>query len=480
MTLLLFSFFVAAAVGSVVASRRLTGDFASPWSMTVVPWSLAAAFVSLHLLPYFPMSPWAITVLSAGVVSIVLGCLAGSRVGRRSTPTLWPVDAAVACLIPFALLGLAGTGWYLWHVHQLFGLGALLTEVARIRTALGTYQIPSLFLFLQYFCIVTVLLAMALALTGTRLGWTRWVLVVACALATWITTDRTQFFMIVLATFFMVAYRRGREMSWAGFVATAVCACGCLVLNFLAVGYWVGKTPENLGWKLTVPATPPGIAAAQVPGRPRPAGAGRRAPSSPPAVQRTEAPATGLLATLSETKPGQLLLRKGSTLYIYGTASFVAFSVWLEDPGPRTHGLQMIYPVARLLDRLGLVTGPIPPGIPPFVPVASRASGDDIHFNGYTFLYYPMQDFGLPGVLAYAGLIGFAAGVLHERIGKRRSSPLHLLMLSQVTMALALSIFVNKFSNTAAWYIFILTTVPFWGAGLVARVRRPVANEVVR
>jgi hypothetical protein len=40
-------------------------------------------------------------------------------------------------------------------------------------------------------------------------------------------------------------------------------------------------------------------------------------------------------------------------------------------------------------------------------------------------------------------------------------SPLYLLMSSQIAAALVLSVFVNKFNNTASWYVFVLTTAPF-------------------
>jgi hypothetical protein len=90
-----------------------------------------------------------------------------------------------------------------------------------------------------------------------------------------------------------------------------------------------------------------------------------------------------------------------------------------------------------------------------------------LRYNQYTFLYYPFEDFGSAGALAYALGIALLAGAIYAWGRRNRSDPLRLLVVAQIATAVALTPFVNKFNNTAWWYILVLTTLPW----LVARVR---------
>jgi hypothetical protein len=85
-----------------------------------------------------------------------------------------------------------------------------------------------------------------------------------------------------------------------------------------------------------------------------------------------------------------------------------------------------------------------------------------VGWNGYTLLYYPFLDFGLAGIFFYCLAIGVAAGIVYQFTRAARDCPVCLLALSQITLALALSIFVNKFNSTAAWYLLLWSTAPFW------------------
>jgi len=163
-------------------------------------------------------------------------------------------------------------------------------------------------------------------------------------------------------------------------------------------------------------------------------------------------------------------LRKSSTLYLYSTGSFAAFALWFPPNTPLTHGVHSIFPVARLLERAGVIRQVLPSPIPGFVKIVRRGN-DAIFFNGYTFLYYPISDFGVVGLAVYCLLIGLLVGTVYERTRRVRSSSLHLLMMGQLSVALTLSVFVNKFNNTASWYVAVMTTAPFWGSAL-ARVFR--------
>jgi hypothetical protein len=65
------------------------------------------------------------------------------------------------------------------------------------------------------------------------------------------------------------------------------------------------------------------------------------------------------------------------------------------------------------------------------------------------------------GVVIYSLLIGAVSGIAYGRARRARGSALHLLVVGQISTALTLSVFVNKFNNTASWYIFTFTVLPF-------------------
>ncbi len=113
-----------------------------------------------------------------------------------------------------------------------------------------------------------------------------------------------------------------------------------------------------------------------------------------------------------------------------------------------------------MLERAGLIAGPVPPFIPEDRPLGLQTD-KDIAFNGYTFLYYPLMDFGRVGAVVYAGVVGVLSGWLYGVFRSRRQSPVHLLLMAHLSTALVLSVFVNKFNNTASWYIAVATVLPF-------------------
>lgn len=420
-----------------VWSRTRTGDFLAPGPLVVSIWAGTLGLYFLRLLPYPPLSRGAALAVSVGLGALLLGIWLGrrwerARVHRGATgrPT-----SLRGWIVGYGTAGLLGLGWYLYLVQEKLGWEVWISAPYRIRVALGTYAIPSSFLFLQFFCIVAPLLAVAALLSGQRLSWRHWLLVALCCAGTWVSTDRTQFFTIVLGCTFMYLYRYGRNLPWRGFAAALAVAGLLLGLNFFVVGYWVGKTGENLGFRL---------------GEPAPVRA----------------------ATAAESSRNVPLRVRMAPLYLYATASYAALSVWVQEDHPRTYGIQAAYPAARLLQRAKLLSSvPLPPAIPPFVPVAASDGGRVLQFNGYTFLYYPLQDFGIPGVAVYCLAIGLLTGWAYCRLRRARDSAVWLLVMSQIGLALVLSFFVNKFNNTASWYFLVLSIAPFAATRVVESAR---------
>jgi hypothetical protein len=440
------------AVLAVPVSRVKTGDFFSPAALFVASWCGTLGLYFLQWLPYRPMSARTFFLLVATIVIVIVASGAGRWMAVKRVRSTEPrqLSAPEIWVTVYSVIGLLGVVWYVALVARILGWSAFETG-SRIRAALSVYTIPSGFLFLEYFCIAAPLLAFSLAMSGTRLRPRMLIGPAICTLATWLTTDRTQFFVVVLGVFFMWVFRRGRALSWRGLVAAGALSAVLLGSNFLIVGNWLGKTPANLGVAMRLSTRGPSVVAA-----------GAASPTHGPAP-RGPSLASRLLDRIERFS------QRGTTLYLYATGSFAALDVLLEEPMGQTHGLYTVYPVARLAQRAGILDGPVPNAIPEDRGLRLR-SDRDIAFNGYTFLYYPLMDFGWLGALLYAAAAGVLSGVVYGLMRAHRSSPMYLILMAHVSTALVLSVFVNKFNNTASWYVAVATLLPF-----VVASRRPDA-----
>lgn len=464
---------VLVALAAVPVARRLTGDYFPPGALLVGSWAGTLGLHFFHVIPYPPMHVTALLFVIGAIVTFVAGGWAGQRLAARGpAPASTPDDMghiARRALRLVALAGLAGTAWYVYYVVTILGADAFVDSPMRIRTALGNYTIPSRFLFLQLLCVAAPLLGMALHLTRARLRPLDWLLVVACVLATWITTDRTQFFIVTLTTYFMVVLAGGQRLGYVRLVAVSAMAVGVLGASFLLIGAWLGKTPSNLGVQVQLPARPPEPAASPVPGRTRPPG------SLPPTSAPPPAPVTDPTASPPPPdQPGAVrglalrALQRTSTIYLYATGSYAALDILLQTDPPRTHGLHTFYPIARLLQRAGVIDAELPSDIAPFVPLR-LTSGPDVEFNGYTLLYYPLSDFGRVGAYVYMGALGLLCGWIYGRYRRGRDAAWLLLTMGHLSMALVLSVFVNKFNNTASWYIYFWSCAPLLAGSVLRR-----------
>ena len=419
------------AVVAVPISRRVTGDFFHPAALFVAIWSLAVGLFLLYLLPFEPPGPGTLFVVLASVALMAAGTFVGQWLERRRPPSAArAVPPARAWVWVLSGLGLAGIAWYVAEIVSIFGWPGL-RDAFTVRTALGARAIPSTFLILELFCIAAPILAAALALSGQKLRARDWIGPVACALGTWLTTDRAHFFLIVLTIFFMFVLCHGPRLSWARLFVAGATAFTLLATNFLVVGAWTGKSAANLGVPLQLPWTVHARRGA------------RRPPAS--AIER-------LLERSVETT-----LQRGITIYLYTTASYAALGQLMREPAGPPRALYTIYPVTRLLERVHVVE--------PRLRQAPRlniltSSSPRLEYNVYTFLYEPLVDFGRPGAVAYAGLIGVLSGFAYGRLVRRRASPASLLVMGQIATALTLSIFANRFTNTLSWYVFLATLAP--------------------
>jgi hypothetical protein len=431
--MILAALLLAGAVGAPVVARWRTGDFFPPAAIAVAAWLGTLGLFALQLLPYVPV-PAAVWGLVAGaLVALVAGAVAGQWLGERgpappAPARPWPPGPVA--VTGLSLLGLAGVAWYVRLVVAHDGWG-LFGRGEELRYLLTTYAIPSRYLFLQQCCSAAALLAVGCRLAGIRLGAVATMTAVAAAAGTLTSTDRTQLFMLVLSALFMYLLRRGREVPIRRAIGLAVICPAVLAAAFVIIGAWTGKQPDRLGLRLQIPAGAPGSWSGRVSG----------------AVQH------------------------GSVAYFYATGSYPALGQLVASGRPRTHGRHLAYPILRLLQRAGVADLALPPAIPAFVPVLQHADGTTLSTNAYTFLYYPLEDFGPAGAIAYAAAVGLLCGWAHGRVRRDRASPVALLVAGQLSTALALTFFVNKFNSTAFWYVLAWTLVPFAAGAVRDRVR---------
>jgi len=450
--------FVALAVSAIPVSRTLSDDYLSPAALVVAAWCGTLALFCTRAFPYPPLGDQTRWLIGGTVVLLAGGSIAGALAAARRPPR--PVSAGLArpgaWITGYSILGLAGVVWYVVSIVTILGWAALRDPI-RVRGALHTYEIPSRFLFLQFFCLVAPLVAWAVWLSGTRVRRAVWIAPALCVASTWLSTDRTQFFMLLLTAFCMYAFRHGRALRPRGFVAAAT-VCGLLlVTNFLVIGALLGKTAAS--WVITRydPRPLPPASFDDMSVRVMPIALSAQQAAAPVAPPPSP---DGLVTRLEESIARQL--RRTAQLYAYATGSYAALDLYLREPHELTGGRHVFYPVLRPLERLGLLRTPLPSPLPPFRNAVPHPQSTHVfEFNAYTFLYYPLEDFGRAGALVYTLVLGLACGWCYGRARADRRSGAGLLIVGQISTALLLTVFVNKFNNTAWWYILGATLLPF-------------------
>jgi len=434
---------LALAVSAPLLSRRSTGDVWTPSAIAVSTWAGTLGLFALDLIDYPPLPAHVQGLIAGTVAALVGGAILGQRLADRyqSEPPQ-PARADVGVRRPtltvalLALVGLAGVAWYVRLVVTTGGW-TLFSQGEMLRYLLTIYTIPSRYLFLQQVCSAAALVAWALVLSGVRIGAVGVLAAIAATLGTLTSTDRTQIFTLLLSGGFMYALRRGAAVPLVRLTVGAAAAAVLLAVAFFTIGAWTGKTASQVGLRMQLPAAAPGT------------WQGR-------AVETAQ---------------------EASVAYFYATGSYAALAQLVEAGHPRLHGRHTFFPLLRALQRAGVVTIDLPAAIPPFVAVAHRADGTPFGTNAYTFLYYPLEDFGPIGAIVYAALVGAGCGWAFAWARRDRASPLRLLVAGQLSTALALTFFVNKFNSTAFWYVLLWTALPFLWSSLSARRGRVPARS---
>src|SRR5260370_12372750 len=409
---------VLLAVTSIWVSSRMFGHPISPFSVFYGVWFITLALFFLRLVEYTPVraQAWRLVVLnlaSFGFGWMLAYLFQGSGVSR------WRSQLAVENISPerlrkiiflFFLLGMIGLADFLWQVQRTIGLATFWESPHEIRWEMRLGGVlAELFQLFTWLNVANVVLGVfyLAVLKGDR---RRYILtiVAASAFATLLVTDRSRFFCAALWTGFLLAHARNwkaRRILTVGLVVALI-----LMVQFFAVGAWIGKVAEN----------------------------------NPE-----------LLATATVSEPYFAFLEP----YIYLTGSFPALQAYIDSAPESTAGSMTFYPsfkVKRMVD----------PSVklPIYVPEPFSVP---LEFNTFTWLHPFYSDFGFAGVVLGPWTIGVIAGLVYFQM--RRSCSFNGLYINRlICYGLALSFIGNQLTQGPVWYFLAL------GIPISRYITRPV------
>jgi oligosaccharide repeat unit polymerase len=398
---LLMASFVGLAAGAVWLSQRHFGHPLSPFSVFYGVWFVALALLFADWIEYIPLHRRTWVLLTVNMLSFGFGWLlaylflrGGTKPSKRDVAELGvSANSLRRVIYSFFVLGTVGLADFLRQVHAAVGLWTYVESPHEIREAMGLGQLGEGLKPLNWLNVGNVpLCAFYLVLPGARHRKRIWLLLAASTIATLFMEDRTRFFFAVLWTSYVVAH--ARPWNARKFLAGAAVVGTILLLQFLAVGAWLGKVTEN----------------------------------NPTLVSASRA-SDGLSMFLMP--------------YIYATGSFPAFQAYVESSPESTGGAMTFYPAYRVLQRLD-ASLPAPPiiGDPVAIP---------FEFNTFTWLHQFYADFGFAGVLLGPWLAGLLAGLVYFRMVQSPSF-YTLYVNGLISVALTLSIMVNHLTQGPVWY----------------------------
>ncbi len=133
--------------------------------------------------------------------------------------------------------------------------------------------------------------------------------------------------------------------------------------------------------------------------------------------------------------------------YMYVANNYDNFNVMTEQLMVHAWGLRMLYPFVTLT------------GLKFFFPALNQAFPlftNKEELTTVTMLYDAWYDFGIPGILLLAVLIGTAAGAV-SRAHRRKTKPLARLLYAQLAFYFLFSFFTTWFSNPATWFYLLVS-----------------------
>lgn len=395
------------AFASLFFSKRLLGDYFSPPAIYTFFWAFALGCFSLNWVAFDPLRSdvWTVFLLSyagfmGGSVLVLLTAFSKPLV-LQGEPRLHFISRQrfQRALLVLFLLGIFGFLVQLAHLQSQLGLGTFLNDPTRAREMHSNVKYLGFFNLLNVANFVLALLYLAIYKRPAK--WVLLILIWALA-TTFVTTDRTRFFYMVIWAFYVVvfAFRRFTltPKIIGGITATVIALFGFFLL--------VAKLYEKEAY----------------------------------------ADNAEFIRVSEELSP---LVDP----YIYLTGSFPVFQAFMEDTTERHMGRYTFGPVVKLLEtvlgdeiqRADLV---------------GKFYRVPIELNACTYLEPFYKDFGIVGIILGPFAIGLLCGCAYVAM-RQRKTLFSIYFCALLSFCVTIAIFVNHFTQIATWFFVMIGYVVY-------------------
>jgi len=394
--MLSFTLFLTAIAG-LVLSKRLLGDYFSPPAIYHFFWSFALGCLELGWVSFDPLRAQVWTVMGLAYLGFMGGCAIVAVYGfsrdgwLNAKPQLDRIDKQrfERALIALFLLGIVGFALQLIHLQLQIGLSALLTSPQEARESYSNVKYLGFFNLLN---VANFVLALMYLLMFRRPGkWALFIMLWALA-TTFVTTDRTRFFYMVIWSFYLGVYLFRRvnltPKMIAGMAATLLSLLGFFLL--IAKIYKKQAYDDNMEF-VNLP--------------------------------------TEYAAVIDP--------------YIYLTGSFPVLQAFLNDHHTMAYGKHTFSPVVTVLET----------AVPDFAreELAGKFYRVPIELNACTYLEPFYKDFGMAGALLGPLALGLICMAAYAAM-RQRKTLFTVYLTSLLSFCVTISIFVNHFTQIATWF----------------------------
>ena len=395
-----------AAFAGLFLSKRILGDYFTPPAIYHFFWSFALGGLYLDWVSYEPVrqAGWSVMILGyLGFMGacFMVGTYAAFRPGwLHAKPRLNHLNRRrfEHALLFLFLLGIFGFLMQLVHLQLQFGLGTFLTDPIAAREEHTNVKYLGFFNLLN---VANFVLALAyLVLYRKPRKWV--ILIMLWALATtFVTTDRTRFFYMIIWAFYIGVYLYRRVSLSPKFLAAAAVTMLALLSFFVLISKLYKKEAfeDNMEY-------------------------------------------------VNLSSDYAMLVDP----YIYLTGSFPVLQAFLDDKPERTYGKATFEPLVKVLELV----------FPDLerAEIVGKFYRVPIELNACTYLEPFYKDFGYLGVVLGPFGLGLLAMLAYVAM-RQRKTLFSVYFAALFSFCATISIFVNHFTQTATWFFVIIGYVVY-------------------
>ena len=392
--------FITALTG-LILSKKLVGDYFSPPAVYHFFWAFALGCLLLDWVAYDPMLAQVWQAIGLAYLGFMGGCavvgfyaLAKPR-WQHARPAFQYLDKRrleLALTILF-VLGIAGFLFQLLHLQDRIGLGTFVSDPMEAREMHTNVK------YLGFFNVLNVanfvLAAMYIALYRRPRKWVVLILIWALA-TTFLTTDRTRFFYMIIWSFFIGVYIP-REVRLTPRVSMSILATVFALFGFF---FLIAKVYQKEAFDDNMESV-------------------RLSKQYAPLVDP----------------------------YIYLTGSFPVFQAFLEDDREHTYGKYTFEPVVKVIELF----------YPWFEreEIVGKFYRVPIELNACTYLEPFYKDYGMAGIVLGPFVLGLMCMWVYVAM-RQKKTLFAVYLASLLCFCVTISIFVNHFTQTATWYFILV------------------------